>query len=169
MYSTHDERGCSNSLLLAVIKSLFDFSHREERQTNSELYDKELGNTHLKELPDELSPKHILEREQKMPFSNANVDSESLKYRKRHMSKEDLFCGRNNFAESNLNEQLQLVMEENRRENQNLRQKLLQELDRLYAQERSQQLEMEHERLQVKKEHDVLLAEKERLKVIVLL
>lgn len=164
MYSTDDEQGCSYSLLLAVIKSLFDFSHREERQTNSELFDKELGNTHLKELPDELSPKHILEREQKIPFSNANVDPESLKFRK-----QDLFCGRNSSAESNLNEQLQLVMEESRRENQNLRLKLLQELDRLYAQERSQQLEMEHDRLQIKKEHDVLLAEKEKLKVIVLL
>ncbi|KAG8183039.1 hypothetical protein JTE90_015670 [Oedothorax gibbosus] len=136
MYSTNSVHGCSYSLLLAVIKSLFDLAHHDENLAN-----KELRNT---------VPKEVLHK---------LLDSETL-FRRKPTNMEEPYAINDR---PGLNE-FQMSIEKSRRENSELRQRLLQELDRLHAQERSQQVETEQEKLLLKKERDNLLKERESYK-----
>ncbi|CAL1289445.1 unnamed protein product [Larinioides sclopetarius] len=133
----------THSLLVAVIKCLFDLTTREGRYLET----KEQRETQ------EESEQRVLENEKKLDLASSEL-KESDKFLKQ----------RKGSADFSLHDQVLLIKEEKEREVQQLRHKLLQELDRLHSQERKQQLEMEQLRNELQRERDDLFSEKEKLK-----
>ncbi|GBN41928.1 hypothetical protein AVEN_186009-1 [Araneus ventricosus] len=133
----------THSLLVAVIKCLFDLTTREGRfsETNEE-----------KETQEE-SEQRFLAHEKNLDLVSSEL-KESDKVLKQRKDSADL----------SLHDQVLLIKEEKEKEVQQLRHKLLQELDRLHSQEHKQQLEIEQFRNELQREKDDLFNEKEKLK-----
>ncbi|XP_054710959.1 centriole and centriolar satellite protein OFD1-like [Uloborus diversus] len=131
-YVTFDEKGVLNSLLLAVVKSIFEIPNKSFR-LNELLNETEVKNIESKENSDN--------KNRNCQINNRTRTDDSPLTEKTSFTLHQ-YPADNKHSESTFHEQLQLIKNEKEKEVQKLREKLLEELDKL----RAMQLELEHEK-----------------------
>ncbi|GFY74941.1 hypothetical protein TNIN_323121 [Trichonephila inaurata madagascariensis] len=145
MCSSKKAQDLTHSLLVAVIKCLFDLTTREGK---------------YKEISDIKEQKDVYDTNKEALVQETTFDSESAEFK---MS-DCILKKRKGSLELSLHDQVQVIKEEKEKEIQALRLKLLQELDRLHSQDRKQRLEMEQLQSELRKEKEDLFNREEKLR-----
>ncbi|GFT77290.1 hypothetical protein NPIL_242162 [Nephila pilipes] len=145
MCSSKNAQDLTHSLLVAVIKCLFDLTTREGK---------------FSEISDTNKLKDIYDSKKEVPMEERTFDSGSVEFK---MS-DCILKKRKGSLELSLHDQVQVIKEEKEKEIQALRLRLLQELDRLHEQDHKQQLEMEQLRNELQREREEFFNEKEKFR-----
>ncbi|GFQ70157.1 hypothetical protein TNCT_32651 [Trichonephila clavata] len=145
MCSSKNAQDLTHSLLVAVIKCLFDLTTREGKYN---------------ELSDVKEQKDVYDTNKEALMQETTFDSESAEFK----MPDSILKKRKGSFELSLHDQVQVIKEEKEKEIQALRLKLLQELDRLHSQDRKQRLEMEQLQSKLRQEKEDLFNKEEKLR-----
>ncbi|PRD29154.1 UNVERIFIED_CONTAM: Ofd1 [Trichonephila clavipes] len=145
MCSSKKAQDLTHSLLVAVIKCLFDLTTREGKYN---------------EISDIKEQKDAYDTNKEALVQERTFDSESAEFK---MS-DSVLKKRKGSLELSLHDHVQVIKEEKEKEIQALRLKLLQELDRLHSQDRKQRLEMEQLQSDLHKEKEDIFNKEEKLR-----